>query len=160
MRKFSKKQYLAAGAAAVIVASGAGVAFAYWTSTGHGAGTATTGTASNWTITTDNLQAPNGPLTPGGPSETIDVHVHNPSTGHQQLNTLSVVVAESDGTPWVSWSTCRAADYTVTVPAVPANTDLAGGATYDTVATISMNNLPSNQNGCFNAPVPLYFTAG
>lgn len=156
MRKFSKKTYLATGAAAIIVAAGAGSAIAYWTTSGTGTGSASTGTSSSFVVTTD--PAAGDPLTPGGPSETVAVHVNNPSSGHQKLQTLTVAVAQADGSAWTTVSGCSAADYTVSVPVTA--TDLAPGATYDTVATISMNNLASSQDGCKGATVPLYFAAG
>jgi hypothetical protein len=159
MRRISKKKLVAGAAAAAIIAGGAGVAFAYWTSTGTGSGSATTGTSTTWDVALGSVNAPNGPLTPGGPSETVHVTVTNNSSGHQQLNNLTVAVANSDGTAWTAVTGCSAADYAPTIPSVPANTDLGPGDTYETDITISMNDLASNQNGCKNATVPLYVSA-
>ena len=55
-------------------------AYAYWTSTGSGTGSATVGTDSPWQVDTD--AATGGPLTPGGPSQTVGYTITNNSTGH------------------------------------------------------------------------------
>jgi len=156
MRKFTKKQYLAAGAAAVIIAGGAGAAFAYWTSTGSGTGSASTGTSTSWAVTTD--AADGDALTPGGPTDTITFHIQNNSSGVQHLNAVQVTVANNDGTTWDAVSGCSAADYSVGTPDFTAG-DVASGATVTGTVTISMNNLSSNQDGCQNATVPLYVAA-
>ncbi len=156
MRKFTKKQYLAASAAAVIIAGGAGAAFAYWTSSGNGSGSATTGTSSPFVVTTDS--ATGGPLTPGGPAETIAFHVKNNNSGVQHLSAVAVTVANSGGTAWTAVAGCSAADYTVGTPTFTAG-DVASGATVDGTVTVTMNNLSSNQDGCKGATVPLYVSA-
>lgn len=157
MRKISTKKIVVGAVAAAVIAGGAGVAFAYWTSGGTGSGSATTGTSSDFDIATND--ATGGPLTPGGPSETVHVVVTNNNSGHQLLSGLTVAVKNSDGTAWTSVTGCSAADYAVSIPAVPANTDLGNDDTYETDVTVSMNNLGSNQDGCKGATVPLYIVA-
>lgn len=154
--RITKKKLAAVGAGTALVLAGGGLALAYWSSTGTGSGSATTGTSSNFAVSAD--AATGGPLSPGGPSESVAIHVNNPSSGHQSLHTVHVTVANSDGTAWTSVAGCSAADYTVNDPTFSLQ-DLAGGATYDTSVTISMNNLSSNQDGCKGATVPLYVVA-
>jgi hypothetical protein len=89
--------------------------------------------------------------------------VTNPVTaGHQILNLVTVAVANANGSTWVPtglFTGCSAADYAVTVSTPPTFGDLAPGGTSSGTATLSMNNLPSLQDFCKNAPVPLYFVA-
>ena len=155
--RITRKTLIAVGAGAAIAVAGSGIALAYWSSTGTGSGSATTGTSSAFVVTTG--AASGGPLTPGGPGQTVAVHVKNANSGHQQLGTVHVVVANSDGSTWTAVPGCSAADYTVTDPSFAAQ-DLASGATFDTSAQIVMNNLASNQDGCKNVTVPLYVSAG
>jgi hypothetical protein len=154
--RITKKKVAAVSAGAALVLAVGGIALAYWTSTGAGNGSATTGTSSTFGVTTD--AAVGAALTPGGAAQTVAIHVNNPSAGHQNLNTVHVIVANIDGSAWTSVTGCSAADYAVTDPTISAQ-DLAGGATYNTSVTISMNNLPSSQDGCKGATVPLYVVA-
>lgn len=146
MRKFSKKQYAAAGAAAVIVLGGAGVAFAYWTSTGFGTGTASTDTAKNWTVAIDSTDLKD--LSPAGPTETVTFHVTNPGSGVQHLNNTSAsVVSTSD-------AGCTAADFAVGTTAITYG-DVAAGTTVNGTFTLQMKDTGVNQNACQNVTVNL-----
>lgn len=153
--RISKKS-VAVVAAAGIVLAGATVAFAYWTSSGSGTGSANTGTNSNFTVAT--TAATGLPLTPGGPTQTVAFSVTNPGTGSQNLSSVVVTVAASDGTAWSAVAGCSAADYTVGTPAFTPGQIAAGGVVNGTV-TVTMKNLGSNQDGCKNATVPLYLVA-
>lgn len=139
-----------------VLALGGGAAFAYWTSTGTGSGTATTGTSVNFTVTSS--AATGGPLTPGGPTASVAFKVTNPGTGTQNLSDVTVTVANADGSDWTAVAGCSDLDYTIGTPAITYGDIVAGGLANGTV-TISMNNLASNQDGCKNAVVPLYFVA-
>ncbi|GAB3548616.1 hypothetical protein GCM10027404_12810 [Arthrobacter tumbae] len=152
--KTSKKRIAITTAA--LVAVGGGAAFAYWTSTGTGTGAAQTGTTEPFTIT--STAATGGPLSPGGPSQEVAFVVANPGTGVQQLNNVVVTVANADGSAWTSVAGCSAADYTVGTVAITGG-DMEPGATKSGTVTIKMNNLETNQNGCKDADVPLYFSA-
>jgi hypothetical protein len=155
MRKPSKK--VVVGVAAVAIALGtAGGAYAYWSSTGTGTGSATTGTSTTWAVTSD--AATGGALTPGGPTDTIAVHVKNNNSGVQNLTGVTASVANSDGSAWAAVSGCSAADYTVSAVSITPG-EVASGATVDGTVTITMKNLGSSQDGCKSAVVPLYFSA-
>jgi hypothetical protein len=154
MRLKKKSKLIIAGAALVGLA-GSGVAYGYWTTSGNGAGSATTGASSAFVVATDG--ATGGPLTPGGPSETVAFHVTNNNSGVQHLSAVAASVANSDNSAWTAVSGCSLLDYTV-VPHFTAG-DIASGATASGTVTITMNNLSSSQNGCMNATVPLYVAA-
>lgn len=142
--------------AAGLVLCGGGAAFAYWSASGSGTGEATTGESTDFVIS--SVGATGGPLTPGGPSQSIAFTVTNPSTGAQTLADVEVTVANSDGSPWTVVDGCSAADYVVTAPTIVYGV-LAGGAHVDGTVTITMVNSTSNQDDCQNADVPLYFAA-
>jgi hypothetical protein len=153
-----KKRLSVLVAVAAIVAVG-GVAFAYWTSTGTGSGSATTGTSSGFTVTSS---APTGgPLTPGGPAETVGFTVTNPGSGVQNLSSVIVTVANTDGTDWVPTGIhagCSADDYAIATPTVTYGQILGLGNRTGTVV-VTMNNLDSNQDACKDVTVPLYIVA-
>lgn len=155
MPKLNKK-ITAIAAAGILTVATAGGAYAYWTTTGAGSGSATTGTSSAFVVTTN--AATGGPLTPGGPSQTVAFHVQNTNSGVQKLNAVAATVANTDGTTWSAVAGCSAADYTVGVPAFSVG-DIAPGASVDGTVTITMNNLNANQDGCKLASVPLYVHA-
>lgn len=143
---------------ALLVAAGSGAAFAFWTSQGNGAGTASSGTSVPFTVTT--TAATGGALTPGGPTQTIGFTVTNPGTGTQALSAISAAVATSTGGAWtiVTGAGCSAADYTVGTPTITYG-QIAPGASISGTVTVTMKNLSSNQDACKNASVPLYLAA-
>jgi hypothetical protein len=161
MRKNRRK--LAALAVVVLGLGGVGIAFAYWTSTGAGSGSASVGTSTNWAVTTD--AATGGPLTPGGPSEAIAYHVKNNNTGHQNLASVAISIANSDGSPWIAVAGCSKSDFSINGGLAGATAtdapgaNLAGGAQHNGSVSIQMVDTGSDQNACRNATVPLYLYA-
>src|SRR5690349_605685 len=105
--RLKKRTLVLLGAAVVAVGLAVG-AYAYFTSSGSGTGSASVGTSTTWAVTTD--AAVGGPLTPGGPSETVAYHVKNNSTGAQKLQNVAISVANNDGTTWTAVSGCSNAD--------------------------------------------------
>jgi hypothetical protein len=147
MRRFTKKQYLVAGAAAVIVAAGAGTALAYWSTTGSGTGSATTGTSSDLAVV---IAAPTGDLlTPGGPTDTVSFTVTNPNTGHQNYsNALATVTSTSN-------AGCNASDFSIS-NLVPGYADLASNATATGSFDLQMiNKTDTSQDACKGVTVNL-----
>ena len=142
--------------AALLTLAGAGIAFAYWTSTGTGDGTAQTGESTAFTITAD---APDGTLAPGNAGQTVDFHVTNPSASPQFLTSVTATLANTDGTPWVPTGDCDIADYTVAMTTPAPVGDIAGGATVDGMITVTLANTAENQDDCQGQPVPLHFVA-
>lgn len=151
-----KKRVIAALAAVAVVAVGGGLAYAYWTSTGTGTGTATTGSSTAFVVA--STAPTGGPLSPGGPSETVAFTVTNPGSGSQNLSSVTVAVANADGTAWTAVAGCSALDYTIGTPVVTYGQIAPAGFVSGTV-TVTMNNLATNQDGCQTADVPLYIVA-
>ena len=137
--------------AALMLAAGA---FAYFTSTGSGTGSATVGSPSAWTVTP--ATATGGPLYPGSGTVTIPYTVANASTGHQELTSVTSAVASSGGNvtqAGVPVTGCLATWFatTTTAPTSPGALpqDLAGGAyaTGGSVA-VTMTDAGVSQNLC------------
>jgi hypothetical protein len=149
-----KRKRVLAGLGVVAMLVVAGSAFAYFTSTGSGTGSATVGSASNWTVTP--ATATGGPLYPGSGSMVIDYTVTNASSGHQDLTATSSTVASSGGNvtqAGVPVTGCLAAWFTATntPPTTPGALpqDLAGGASETGgYVTVTMTDAAANQNVC------------
>ena len=155
LMKISLKKKIAAAAAAATIVGGVGIAYGYWTSTGAGDGSATTGGSTDWAVTTETS---GGPLYPGSGSETVSYTVTNNSAGHQGLNAVAVtvdadvngdVLSTAIGNPAIEG--CKAAWFAVTDTDFDLQ-DLAGGEHYDNSSTIVLNNTPTTiQDACKNA---------
>ena len=160
MRKFSKKQYLVAGAAALVVAAGTGTAFAYWTSSGSGTGTATTAT-SNTSLTVNQVSVPVD-MAPGIAPEAITFTVtNNSSTQSAFVTNVTISIASVTAGPIAATHTCDATDYVLTQPTW-TGVELAHGATSSSNATATLgfaDNASLNQNNCQGAVVHLAYTA-
>jgi hypothetical protein len=159
----SKRAWVLVGIVAV-AATAAVSGYAYWTSTGEGSGSATVGTDTPWQV--DTVPATGGPLTPGGPSQTVGYTVTNNSTGHQNLANVAISVANADGSSWDGPGTCSAADFEVNGAAAGTAYDdttlaqnFAPSAAFSTSIDIQMIDTGVNQNDCRNATVPLYLFA-
>ena len=164
MKFFTSKKIVALAVGLVTAAALAIGAYAYFTSTGNGSGSATVGTSSTWAVTT--LSATGGPLTPGGPTESITYKVKNNSTGYQRLGSVAISVANSDGSAWTSVSGCSASDFSIDGASAGATSNdtaqvanLAPGATATGTIVLQMVDSGSNQDGCKGATVPLYLSA-
>jgi hypothetical protein len=168
MRNFLKSKkglaLLATMIAAVATAVGA---YAYFTSTGTGSGTGAVGTSTAWAVATSAYTG--GPLTPGGPTESIAFTVTNPSTGQQNLANVAIKVANADGTTWVPTGAnagCSAVDFSIDGSAAGVthndttlNGNKAPGAVSNGTITLAMVDSLGNQDNCKNAVVPLYLSA-
>ncbi|MET0234549.1 MAG: hypothetical protein ABW224_07910 [Kibdelosporangium sp.] len=142
--------------AAILTLVGGGIAFAYWTSSGTGAGTADTGESTAFTITAGT---PVGTITPGGPGQAVGFTVTNPSTTAQYLTAVTATLAEPDGTAWVPPAGCLIADYTVTMTTAAPAGDIAAAGFVDGLVTVTLTNTGVNQDACQGEAVPLYFAA-
>lgn len=75
----------------VLVLGGAGTAFAYWTSTGTGEGSAETGTSAEFDITSAD---PDGTIAPDSAGQTVE---------------FTVTMAGPTGVAWVPTGDCKGA---------------------------------------------------
>lgn len=171
MRRFTRKR-LVGVVSLIAVLAVAGAAYAYFTSTGNGAGSGTVGAATNWGVTSTTS---GGPLYPGisAADQTVHVTIKNNGSGAQELNTFTISVAGSGGSTWTSSTTnypsenaCSAADFALggqagsgsyTVSGIAD--DLAPGASYNTTVNLHMLDTGVPQDNCQNVTAPLYISA-
>jgi hypothetical protein len=152
-----------------------GAAYAYFTATGSGTGSASVGASTALTIhgTVGSALYP-------GTSSTVTFTVDNPSSGHQQVGTihLASIKACPSGDTW-SGSACTNSGTEITtcesietgasdtntanfwMSDVVASQDVASGNAQAITATgsLKMNDLSSSQNSCQNANLTLNFTS-
>jgi hypothetical protein len=141
---------------AVLATIGGGAAFAYWSSMGTGVGSATAGSDSEFTITSTTT-ATGGPLSPGGPTHTINFTVANPGSGSQYLAAVDATVAKANGDAWVSGE-CSADDFAITGYTLTPG-EVAAGGTVSGSVKIQMINRAANQDDCKGVTVPVHFAA-
>lgn len=140
---------------AAMLAVGGGAAFAYWSATGIGTGSASAGSTVAFTVL--STPAAGDALTPGGPTQTAAFTVKNENTGSQNLVAVTAKVAKSDGTAWTAGN-CSATDFAVGTPAITYG-EIAAGTTVTGSVTVQMVNRAANQDDCQGVTVPLYFEA-
>jgi hypothetical protein len=158
MKLKSKRTLVLIGVLAVAAFAAFG-AYAYWTTSGSGAGTAATGTDAG--VSVSQLGSVSN-LVPGGPDQSIDFRISNGATFNQYITSVTVAVAEANGATWDDVAGCSAADFAVTQPTwtpadlSPGDHDYVGVASG---AQIHMVNAASNQDACKSVTVPLWFSA-
>ncbi len=155
MKRLTRTGYVIAGATATAVLVGGGAAFAYWTSSGTGDGSATAGTTTSVTI--DQVGTPITGLYPDGPVQNIDVEITNPDASDVEIGAITTAVDSITG---AGPGGCTAGDFNVV--SVYGGGTIPGGqaVTVPAAATIKMINRPLvNQDGCKGVTVILSFTA-
>jgi hypothetical protein len=154
--KFTRKRAAAIATGAALTFIVGGVAFAYWSTTGTGTGSADTGDVVGVTI--HATSTPVAGLYPGGPTQNVSGNFDNANSGSVYIKQVTVAVDPT----WSVGTTlpCTAADFTVTQPAVN-NAEIASGTGVGAwgTATIKMNNLSTNQDNCKGVTVPLVFSS-
>lgn len=148
MRKFSKKQIVIGGAAAIAIAVGAGAAYAYWTSGGTGNGNAGTATSTDFTVTVDDNTL--NDLSPDGPTDTVDYHIQNTGSGAEFATTATASVVDTSN------AGCDASNFTVSNNTFPAaGISIASNATEDYSFDVQMIDTGANQDACQGVTVHL-----
>jgi hypothetical protein len=150
MRKISKTAKLAVAGVSVGTLALSGVAYAYWTTTGSGTGSATNA-GSNGTVTLHASWAADA-LFPGG-SQTVSFTADNAGASNLYVTTIKLdsVTVDSDH------SSCAVADFTM--PDVTANTNVLAGADHQAITptgTLSFANSNVSQDGCKGATITLH----
>jgi archaellum component FlaG (FlaF/FlaG flagellin family) len=134
------RRKIALGSAVAVMAAGGAVAYAYFTSTGSGNGSASVGSAASWAVTVSHDSS--AALFPGSGSETLTYTIKNVGGGNQELNAVSISVADAGGCLG-SWFTAtdNGGDH-----AVPST--MAPGAVDTGTLRISLNETNSDQDAC------------
>ena len=160
----TKKKIAALGVSAVAVAS-AGIAGAYWTTTGtgEGSGATTAGVDGELDITQSTVLSE---MFPGDTAQTLTVNVANPSDQSVYVADVSAYLTVTESNE----GTCDAGDFLLGGNAAPgAEADaislvwdaqeLAKDAADDATTTIQFNNLDENQDACKGATVTINYLA-
>ncbi|HUR51872.1 MAG TPA: hypothetical protein VMZ11_07100 [Mycobacteriales bacterium] len=161
MRK-SMKITAVLGGGAVVLAT-AGVAYAYWTTSGTGSGSASTTTNAVVLSFSQTAAEQALDLYPGQAAQPITGTVKNTQAAGGQngyVGTVTATIASVTAPNSSVALPCDATDYTLGGSPTPVNTDLApqGTAAFGG-QTIQFNNKATNQDGCQGATVNLTFTS-
>lgn len=157
----TKKKSAAFVAAGVIGLATAGGAYAYWTSLGGGAGTASTrtGAASVFQVTGNVANA----MFPGDSAQTVTATVTNNGTENYKLQTVKAYVSTDkpgcDGTDYKLNGAVAPTTATDAVTIAVAPADLAPSATTTGTFTLQFNNKSTNQDACKAAAVTITYVA-
>ena len=143
-----------AAAAVVVAVGGAGVAHAYWTTTGQGSGSAPNGTLQ--TVTLEAVVAgdtPSTTLVPGGTADLI-LRLRNPNT---RPVTLYSVTANGAVTADAAHVGCTTTGVSLVPPTPPVGVTVAAGATQlihlADAARMTPASLSACQGATFTVPV-------
>lgn len=134
-------------------------AFAYWTQSGTGTGSASTGTTA--AITVNQTTTING-LAPGVAPLTLSGDFTNPNTATVHVATVAVTVTSVTKAAGAPAGPCTAADYEILGSPMTVNADVVSGTHVGswTGATIAFKNDPAaSQDGCKGATVTLGYTS-
>lgn len=155
--KTTRRKALIAGAVALLMIGG-GAAYAYWTTTGTGTGSAQTGTVA--AITVNQVGTITG-MRPGAAPQPLAGTFNNPNSGPTYIATVTVTIgAITQTSGGATAAGCTAADFTLLQPTA-VNQDVPAGIGQGTWGggSIQFKNTTSNQDACKNVTVALAFAA-
>jgi hypothetical protein len=143
--RLSKK--IAIAAVSTIAAVGVATsAFAYWTTSGGGSGTAGAASATSDLVITGD---PALGIHPGG-SVAVSGNVHNPNPSSSMVNVVSATVGTSN-------SDCLPADFHFAP--VTVNKQVAAGGNQAFSGTLTMDDTALSQDACKNATIILTYSS-
>ncbi len=157
--QITKKRAAAVGAAAALCLIGGTTAFAYWTTSGSGVGSAATGNTVPVTINATNAAITG--LYPGGPARALSGNFDNTNPGKVYIGQVSVAIS-SISTPQANSGlpACTSDDFTL-VNATATNGEIASGTGVGawSGASIAMKDTAANQDNCKGVTVNLAFSS-
>lgn len=145
-----------AALAGVLLLALAGAAFAYWTTSGTGSGSATTGDLSTVTVNqTSTLTA----MFPGDSPQTLSGTFTNPNSGSVYVGTVTASIASVTKAGGAPAGTCDATDYTLSPTTATVNAQVATGTggTWSGPKIQFNNKTGADQNACKGATVTLAY---
>jgi hypothetical protein len=158
--RFKKRTWVLAAVVAVIAAMASVGAYAYWTTSGSGNGSATAGTDAGVTVAGD----PANGLYPGSNVAVPTVITNSSATQAQQVSNLHVTI--SIDSPHAT-AGCLAADFTYKSDAEASgasnphttvlNSEIAAGGTLSVPGKVYMADTAVNQDACKGATVNLAY---
>ncbi len=157
MLKFTKRRRALPLIGAVATLAVAGVALAFWTGGGSGAGSGTaagaqTGLTANQTTTLTAMY-------PGDSAQTISGNFDNPNSGPIHVSSVTVSIDSVTKAAGAPAGTCDATDFTLASTAMNVNAEVPAGTAKGsfTGATIRFNDKATNQDACKGATVSLAY---
>lgn len=165
MRKLfstTRRRIAVVGSVIVLALAGGGLAFAYFTASGSGTGSATVGSTGTWGVTAGS---PSGTIYPGSGASTIIFSVQNTGTGDQQYSSAVATVNSSGGDITVNGSPvsgCMASWFSPSVTSDPGlGKNVAGSATVMVTVQVTMPaDSADNQNACQGKSPDVTLTVG
>lgn len=162
MRSRKARIIVTAAVLAVAVALG-GIAAAYFTATGSGAGSALVGSPGYFAVSIH--PGPTGSMYPGSGSSIVGFTITNEGSGHQSLNSIGTAVMATGNDAMTSTgsdiSGCLATWFAAALD--PANptlpVDLAPNATYTGSVDVTMTDADVDQGACQGAMPGVAITA-
>jgi hypothetical protein len=158
-RKIARKRGVAALSVIAVLAL-AGGAFAYFTSSGSGTGNATVGTSTAFTVAQTSTS---GTMYPGAGTSTLNYTITNPSSGHQNVSSVSATVASTAGGDVTQGGSdvtgCLASWFTPVAHPGTLPQDLAGSGTSSGTVTVTMTNASTSQDACKGASPDINISA-
>jgi len=135
----------------------AGGAFAYWTISGSGTGSASAGNVN--AVTVNQLSAVNG-LYPGGPAQDLDGDFDNPNAGAVWVSSVTATVSAVTSAGIVGKPACTTADFEIGGSA-PVNAEIPAGTGNGAWSGLTVRMLDSiaNQDNCKDQTVTISYTA-
>ena len=160
MFTFTKKRVLTmlsvVGVLAISVA-----AFAYWTTSGSGSGSATAGSDAGVTVAGD----PANGIYPGGNVAVTSVVTNSSSTQAQYVSNLHVTISIDSAhatagcdAAWFTYKANSEASGDSNPHAVTLNTEIAASGTHSVPGKVFMADTTSNQDACKGATINLAYT--
>jgi hypothetical protein len=165
MLRALKKTRVLAVLGLVVALAATGIAVAYFSGSGAGSGNAQVGSSTPVTIN-PTITAGTGGIVPGGNPAAVSFTVNNPSSGKQQVATLTMtgVQAYSDAAhttniTGVGAGKCDTTQFSMT-PVAENQTVPAGGPTsLANNGSLVFADSGTNQDGCKNAYLVASFTS-
>jgi hypothetical protein len=152
MQFFKQKKVVALLAAAAVAITAVG-AYAYWTTSGAGTGSATAATTNGITFEITGGSTDLTGLYPGGSVAISNGNVHN--GGSQAAGLVSPITGTVSVDEPFATAGCDASWFSVDDTTVPANTSIAAGGDYPFTTTLRMTNDAANQDACKGAALTI-----
>lgn len=150
MRPMTKKNKIAAVAlSATLLAAGGGAAYAYWSTTGSGTGSAAASSGTKDVVLHTSFSADIAP----GEERVVTYTADNPNTSSTVVGSLAASVATSDPT------NCLASWFVVDAPT--GSTAVAAGAKGASLGTgtLTFTDTATNQDSCKSATITVNVTS-
>jgi hypothetical protein len=153
-RQLSRKAMVVVAVVAFVAT--AGIAFAYWSATGSGSGSADTGTTAGLTV--QQTASPTG-LYPGG-TVALSGNFDNTNPGQVYITAVTATVTPFSLQPDGTKPACTEADFTISGSApVAAEIPVGAGVGSWSGLSLNMTDAGTNQDNCKNITVPITYSA-